>query len=211
MKNNNYTCHGPDIRNSIAYGHGFWCTCVIWWYLQALFSCFSKFWFSWLLGQKMAQNYKKFCRLLFISQEPYIIWLSFMIHLCKMMISSGVFFPFFQNFDFPGCWRMGGRGGGVNSPKSQNHNIKILTFFIFIGPIVQFFFNKSLIISKQKFWGVTIFFTCVRFKDTQKAFDNFKNKQRNVWSNAFWYVKVCIFWKYIQYNVKKTSFRQNKR
>ena len=35
------------------------------------------------------------------------------------------------------------------------------------------------------------------FKDTLKAFDDFKNKQRSVWSNVFWYVKVCIFWKCI--------------
>ena len=26
-----------------------------------------------------------------------------------------------------------------------------------------------------------------------KAFYNFKNKRKSVWSNVFWYVKVCIF------------------
>ena len=36
------------------------------------------------------------------------------------------------------------------------------------------------------------------FKDTLKAFDDFKNKQKRVWSNSFWYVKVCIFWKSVQ-------------
>ena len=35
-------------------------------------------------------------------------------------------------------------------------------------------------------------------KDTLKAFDDFKNKQRDACSNVFWYVKVCIFWKCIQ-------------
>ena len=30
-------------------------------------------------------------------------------------------------------------------------------------------------------------------KDTRKAFDNFKNKQKSVWGNVFWYVKECIF------------------
>ena len=34
--------------------------------------------------------------------------------------------------------------------------------------------------------------------DTLTAFDDFKNKQ-SVWSNVFWYVKVYIFWKFIQY------------
>ena len=27
-------------------------------------------------------------------------------------------------------------------------------------------------------------------KDTLKAFDDFKNKQKSVWSNFFWYIKV---------------------
>ena len=26
-------------------------------------------------------------------------------------------------------------------------------------------------------------------------------KQKSVWSNIFWYVTVCIFWKYIQYTI----------
>ena len=42
----------------------------------------------------MVQNDKKFCSSHFISQEPYIIWLSFRVHICKMIISSGVFFNF---------------------------------------------------------------------------------------------------------------------
>ena len=37
-----------------------------------------------------------------------------------------------------------------------------------------------------------------RLKDTLKAFDDFKNKQKIVWSKIFWYVKVCVFWKCIQ-------------
>ena len=57
------------------------------------------------------------------------------------------------------------------------------------------------------------------FKDALKAFDDFKNKQRSVWSNVFWYVNIYLFWKFIQYTthwdktqmLKKTSFRQNKR
>ena len=42
----------------------------------------------------MVQNDKKFCLLCSISQEPYIIWLSFMVQMCKMIISPGVFFNF---------------------------------------------------------------------------------------------------------------------
>ena len=39
-----------------------------------------------------------------------------------------------------------------------------------------------------------------KVKNTLSAFDDFK-KQKSVWSNAFWYVKVCIFWKRIQYTI----------
>ena len=51
--------------------------------------------------------------------------------------------------------------------------------------------------------GLMIFFTFFIFflKDTLKAFDDFKNKQKNVWSNVFWYVKVCIFWNCGQYSI----------
>ena len=34
-----------------------------------------------------------------------------------------------------------------------------------------------------------------------RAFDDFKNKQKSVWSNDFWYVLVCILWKCIQYTI----------
>ena len=50
------------------------------------------FWvYRWVKGQKMVQNDKKLCLLHSISQEPYI-WFSFMVQMCKMIISSGVFF-----------------------------------------------------------------------------------------------------------------------
>ena len=38
-------------------------------------------------------------------------------------------------------------------------------------------------------------------KDTLKAFDDFKNKQKSAWNNVFWYVNVCIFWNCIHYNI----------
>ena len=34
-----------------------------------------------------------------------------------------------------------------------------------------------------------------------KAFDDFKNKQKCVWSYDFWYAKVCIFLNCIQYTI----------
>ena len=73
------------------------------------FFILSKFWFSRFPGRGWGKEgrggsskgqkivHKKLCPLHLISKEPYIIWLSFMVHKCKLMISPGVFF---QNFDF---------------------------------------------------------------------------------------------------------------
>ena len=92
MKINNYICHLSYHRNIIVYDHDFWYTCVKWWYLQVIFF-FKILIFCVVSGvkwQKMAQNHKIFWLLHFISLKPYIIWLSFMVHLCKMMMSPGV-------------------------------------------------------------------------------------------------------------------------
>ena len=44
----------------------------------------------------------------------------------------------------------------------------------------------------------TIFFgRYISLKDALKVFNDFNNKQKKVWSNVFWYVKVCIFSKCI--------------
>ena len=58
---------------------------------------FFEFWFFGLLGGskgKKWQEDKKLCPLHFISQEPYIIWSWFMVHMCKRIISPGVFYIF---------------------------------------------------------------------------------------------------------------------
>ena len=58
---------------------------------------FSKFSFPKLLGgkrEKRVKNDKNFCLSHYISQEPYIIWLLFVKHQCKMIISPGAFFIF---------------------------------------------------------------------------------------------------------------------
>ena len=44
-------------------------------------------------------------------------------------------------------------------------------------------------------WLVRDDHPAILFKDTLKAFNDLKNKHKTVWSNMFWYVKVCIFWK----------------
>ena len=52
-------------------------------------------------GLKMAQNDKRILSNS-VSQELYFIWLWFLVHMCKMMISPAIFFQFFQNSDFWG-------------------------------------------------------------------------------------------------------------
>ena len=50
-----------------------------------------------------------------------------------------------------------------------------------------------------------LFFTISQYSSilnkTLKVLDDFKNKQKNVWGNVFWYVKVHIFWKCILYAI----------
>ena len=98
MKNNNYICHMPYLRNSIAYNHDFWNTCAKWWCLRGFFHFF-KILIFWVVSgvkvQKMAQNDKKLCLLHSISQEAYIIWLWFLVHVWNDDIFR-YFFSFFQ-------------------------------------------------------------------------------------------------------------------
>ena len=57
----------------------------------------------WAKRQKMAQNDKIFCPSQSVSQEPNLIWLWFLVHKCKIMISLAFFFfSFFQILIFGG-------------------------------------------------------------------------------------------------------------
>ena len=64
-----------------------------------------------LKGQKISQNEKQqlhtSCA---ISQEQYSIWSWFLVHFCKMMVSPGDFFIFFEMFII---WAVRGRRGGL--------------------------------------------------------------------------------------------------
>ena len=65
---------------------------------------FFKIFIFWVVGvvkgRKIVQNDKTLCPSRSISHEPYIIWLAFMVHMCKMIISPGVFSIFFKSFIF---------------------------------------------------------------------------------------------------------------
>ena len=64
----------------------------------SIFLIFSKFWFFVLLGRskgkKLWQKKNKLCSSCLLSQEPYIVWSSFMVHICKIIISPGAFYTF---------------------------------------------------------------------------------------------------------------------
>ena len=59
-------------------------------------------------------------------------------------------------------------------------------------------------------WTLCSSSKCSHLNDTLNAFNNFKNKQKTIWSNAFWYVKVCIFCKCIQHTIQwdKTQLKR---
>ena len=98
-------CHSSYLKNYILYDCHLWYTFVKWWYLQVSCSFLQNFDFlgpqgggrggeGEVKGQKMVQNDKKLCLLWSISQEPYIMWLSFMVQKCKIIISPDGFFNF---------------------------------------------------------------------------------------------------------------------
>ena len=100
--------HAPYFRNHSSWDHNFWSMCKMMISLGR-FSIFSKFWFFGLfVGQKMTKwpKMKRFCLSHFILREPYILWFSFMVGMCKMIISLGVFFIFLK-FWFSGL--LGGK------------------------------------------------------------------------------------------------------
>ena len=72
--------------------------------------------FFWIQIRRVwSKMTKKFCLVHFISQEPYIIWFSFMVLMCKMILPPQIFF-ILSKFWFSEL--LGGKR--VNSPKWQN-------------------------------------------------------------------------------------------
>ena len=90
-------CCSPHLRNHTSCHLSY--TIVEWLYLQVVFFFFLLHFFKILIfwvvsgvkGQKMDQIDNKFCLWHSISQKPGIIWLPFMVHMCKMMVSPGFF------------------------------------------------------------------------------------------------------------------------
>ena len=76
-------------------------------------------------GQRMAQSDKKLFLSHSLSQEPYLIWLWFLVHMRKMMISPEVFFTFSK------FWFFRFLGRGVKGKKMiQNYHFQSVTLYI---------------------------------------------------------------------------------
>ena len=112
-------CCTQYLRNLTSSDHNFWNTCVKGWYLLGVFFIFSKFWFFGLLGGSRAKNgptWQKLCLSSPISEKPYLIWSSFVAHMCKRIISPGFIFTFFPNFNFRGQY-------GKKRPKMAKNGV----------------------------------------------------------------------------------------
>ena len=162
MKNNNYIWHMSYLRNSIAYDHGFCYTCIKWWSVQVCFNIFIFWAVMGVKGQKMAQDDEKLCLFYLMPQEPYIIWLSYIADLCKMMISSGVFFFFiFSKFWFFGLLRRGDKRA-KNCPKWE----RILSVMLNISGII----HHVIFI-----YGSFLLYSCVKWQYLWELFSFFQN------------------------------------
>ena len=94
---------------------------LMWHDISRNFKNFFKVLIFWVVngvkGQKMAQNEKKLCLLHPISQEPYIIWSSFVVCKCKMIISF--FLNFFKTLNF----QVLGGSKGKKWPKMTKNSV----------------------------------------------------------------------------------------
>ena len=121
----NYLCRTPYLKKHTSYDCDFCCTMTS----PDAFSIFFKIltfcvvW--WIKRQKMAQNDKKFCPSQSVSQEPNLIWLWFLVHKCKIMISLALFF-IFSNSDFWGFWGVKGQ----KMTMTRNYQFKSITLYI---------------------------------------------------------------------------------
>ena len=127
---------------------------------------------SEIKGQNMAQNDKIFCLLHSISQEPYILWLSFVVHKCKVMIFPGVFFNFFKILIFRVVSAIKGQKMARNDKKlCLLHSISQEPYMIWLVFVLHkckmiIFLGFFSIFSKLWFFG--LFRTVKRAKNGSK-------------------------------------------
>ena len=115
MKNNNFIRHVPCLRKSIVYDDGFCYTSIKWWYRKRA---------------RNGQRWQIMCLLQLMPQESYIIWLPFMVHLCKMIMSPWAFFIFSK------CW-FSGLLGVKGQETAQNDKKLCLPCLIYQEPYIM--------------------------------------------------------------------------
>ena len=126
MKSNNYICHVPYLRNSMAYDHDFWYTCVKW-YLQAFFfHSFFKFSFFGLLEGESGGKRRKYSPKWKITSTSITCHISGTVcdhnvwYTCVKLWYIHAFFHFFDIFIFQA-------GRGVKGQKMVQDGKKILS------------------------------------------------------------------------------------
>ena len=100
----NYVCCTPYLSKHTSCDCVFCSTSLKWWHLQMLpfsqnFSFLGCYRGEGVKGKKWPKMTKK---ILTLYIRNCTSWLWFLVHICKMMISSAIFFSFFQNSDFLG-------------------------------------------------------------------------------------------------------------
>ena len=111
-------CCTPYLRNCALCDYNYWYAYVKWWCLQVFFHFF-KILIFWV----RVKNNPKWRKILscYLSQEPYIIWLSLMVHISKRIISVGVFFNF-SKFWFSRLTGWAGERGGWKGKKCPQND-----------------------------------------------------------------------------------------
>ena len=149
----------------------------------------------------MVQNDNKICPSRSISQEPYIIWLSFVVHMCKMIISLGVFFIFSKYLFFVLLGGLKGKKWSKMTKKiclsgsiSQEPYIIWLSFMVQMCKMIKspgVFFKFKILI----FW-------VARELKGEKVAQNEKNfclvylifqEPYIIWSSSMIHMYVCMY------------------
>ena len=143
MRNNNYICHAPYLRNRTSSDHNFWYTYVKWWCLQAFFQ-----------AHKITQYDKSFCCTLYFRTIYHIVFI-YGTHACikEKYLQSFFYFIFFKIMIFRIIRRRGGGLKGKKWPKMAKHSVS-LTLYL-----------RNLTSYNCEFW-----YTCVKWWISSKFF-----------------------------------------
>ena len=115
----NYVCWTLYFRNHMSYDLHLWYTVM---FKRVIFPrifffiFFQNFDFWVVKAQKMALNDRQFCQSHSVSQEPYIVWLWFLVHMCKWWYLQQIF-SFFKILIF---WVFRGDKRSKKWPKITN-------------------------------------------------------------------------------------------